>query len=540
LPAIQGIIVAEQIKSQGAGAFFGLIGGLLALAIGEVSKNALSEGLKSGSIAFGLTLFAAVAVVIVIWVLTYRYSVIFREYGLDGADTDERAEFDDLRKRLTEGGHFVPIYNKLMTRALDRVDRFFGDADPRVKTLWPNFFGFQGNKPFWTAPAYDRCLLIALLYPFVVLWVLSFVDEGNWIGLAALLITSAFFVSAAVALGKKVKAKNFQRGVAAIIVAFTAIFVAGSAVAISVSVAGAGAAVVAVAGAVAFAVTITITVAGVGVGAVAVAGAFAFAVTAADAVAVASAVAFAGAIYVVTDFAHSKGKQGLFLISFSIIFLVLCYFYAHAASGTKALEASGFLLTFFGILTLVNAPFDWASIGLTRALLRRGVEAGGMAPLWLALIDLLAATALIVVLAAVMVFAVDLFVVAGRTKIIDVDATLTALADPAQRVESQYWWIYATLFSTLIPSILNVTVAALSLMRGAPSFHRLVAAKMRPGKPMMEIHLIWMPAALAFEVMLAVIAGVLITGWWIFKAVPYLTRPVEWLIPLLQWVAALV
>ena len=63
---------------------------------------------------------------------------------------------------------------------------------------------------------------------------------------------------------------------------------------------------------------------------------------------------------------------------------------------------------------------------------------------------------------------------------------------------------------------------------------------MRPGKPMMEIHLIWMPAALAFEVMIAAMVGVAVTGWWIFKAVPYLTRPVEWLIPFLQWVAALV
>ena len=163
-----------------------------------------------------------------------------------------------------------------------------------------------------------------------------------------------------------------------------------------------------------------------------------------------------------------------------------------------------------------------------------------MAPLWLALVDLLVATFLIAVLAAAMVFAVDLFEVAGRTKIIDVDATLAALADPAQRGQTKYWWIYATLFSTLIPSILNVAVAALSLMRGVPSFHQLIAAKMRPGKPMMEIHLIWMPAALAFEVMLAAMVGVAVTGWWIFKAVPWLTRPVEWLIPLLQWVAALV
>jgi hypothetical protein len=29
---------------------------------------------------------------------------------------------------------------------------------------------------------------------------------------------------------------------------------------------------------------------------------------------------------------------------------------------------------------LLNAPFDWASLGLTRALLRRGLELGGWWP----------------------------------------------------------------------------------------------------------------------------------------------------------------
>jgi hypothetical protein len=38
---------------------------------------------------------------------------------------------------------------------------------------------------------------------------------------------------------------------------------------------------------------------------------------------------------------------------------------------------SGPLLLFLGLLTLLNAPFDWASLGLTRALLRRGLELKG-------------------------------------------------------------------------------------------------------------------------------------------------------------------
>ena len=34
----------------------------------------------------------------------------------------------------------------------------------------------------------------------------------------------------------------------------------------------------------------------------------------------------------------------------------------------------GPLIVFFGLLTCVNAPFDWLSLGLTRFLLRRGLS----------------------------------------------------------------------------------------------------------------------------------------------------------------------
>jgi hypothetical protein len=35
------------------------------------------------------------------------------------------------------------------------------------------------------------------------------------------------------------------------------------------------------------------------------------------------------------------------------------------------------MLLFLGLLTLLNAPFVWVSLGLTRALLRWGLELGG-------------------------------------------------------------------------------------------------------------------------------------------------------------------
>ena len=57
------------------------------------------------------------------------------------------------------------------------------------------------------------------------------------------------------------------------------------------------------------------------------------------------------------------------------------------ASARPTWQITGPLVLFLGLLSLLNAPFDWASLGLTRALLRRGLELGGWWPYALALVD---------------------------------------------------------------------------------------------------------------------------------------------------------
>jgi len=44
------------------------------------------------------------------------------------------------------------------------------------RTLFPRAFGLHGPTPLWTAPAFDRCMLLVLLYPIaiiVVMWAVS-------------------------------------------------------------------------------------------------------------------------------------------------------------------------------------------------------------------------------------------------------------------------------------------------------------------------------------------------------------------------------
>jgi len=134
------------------------------------------------------------------------------------------------------------------------------------------------------------------------------------------------------------------------------------------------------------------------------------------------------------------------------------------------------LLLFLGLLTLINAPFDWASLGLTRALLRRGLELEAWWPFVLAIADALLAAIVIALLALAIVVGVQAFdEIAAESRgrpILSLKPLLDGIeSHPAA---SEYWWIYATLFSTMIPSIINLIIGGASLMRGVPGVPSLL------------------------------------------------------------------
>src|SRR6266446_3247717 len=124
--------------------------------------------------------------------------------------------------------------------------------------------------------------------------------------------------------------------------------------------------------------------------------------------------------------------------------LVSAYFFAPPAGYTEQLMS---LLLFSGLLTLVNAPFDWVSIGLTRALLRRGLELGGWWPILLALSDAVIVAIIIALLSLTTVIAVqafdDLEALGGGGSILPLAPLLDGLA--AHPTEPEYWWVYALL-----------------------------------------------------------------------------------------------
>jgi len=150
-----------------------------------------------------------------------------------------------------------------------------------------------------------------------------------------------------------------------------------------------------------------------------------------------------------------------------------------AARLMSALPGWGFaspLLLFLGLLTLLNAPFDWVSLGLTRALLRRGLELGGRWPYGLALVDAGLAAVIIAALALTMVVGVQAFaalaVSGGGTAVLPLDALFSGIAEHPTAPE--YWWLSALLLSTMIPSLVNLVIGGTSLVRGLPGLPSLL------------------------------------------------------------------
>jgi hypothetical protein len=156
--------------------------------------------------------------------------------------------------------------------------------------------------------------------------------------------------------------------------------------------------------------------------------------------------------------------------------ILACLAAADLLSHLETWKIAGPLLLFLGFLTLLNAPFDWASLGLTRALLRRGLELGGWWPSLLALADALLAAGIVAALALTIVIGVQAFdelaVHGGGKPVLPLDAIFDGIAKNPGAPE--YWWAYALLLSSMIPSIINLAIGGMALTRGLPGLPRLL------------------------------------------------------------------
>jgi hypothetical protein len=110
------------------------------------------------------------------------FSLIYKRYlgvlaaGRSRKGSPAREAYDNLRASLSGDNLAARLYANWLTAFLDAVDRFFGDVGKADGTLFPRAFGLRTPAPLWTAPAFDRCLLLALIYPIAtifIIWAIS-------------------------------------------------------------------------------------------------------------------------------------------------------------------------------------------------------------------------------------------------------------------------------------------------------------------------------------------------------------------------------
>jgi hypothetical protein len=223
-------------------------------------------------------------------------------------------------------------------------------------------------------------------------------------------------------------------------------------------------------------------------------------------------------------------RQGVFLSLYLFASIILSL---SAASWLAYVEEWSFIgpqLLFFGFLTLLNAPFDWASLGLTRALLRRGLELGGWWPYFLAFVDAIAAVLIVMLLAITMVIGVQTFDHLAEhsggpdARFLPLDKLLDGIA--TQPSAPEHWWVYALLLSTMIPSLLNLMIGGVSLFRGIPGLPMWLLRSMPAGKAVPAFDRSWLALALTCQVfagaLLGIFAQIALTIGLLFYVLPWM------------------
>jgi hypothetical protein len=239
--------------------------------------------------------------------------------------------------------------------------------------------------------------------------------------------------------------------------------------------------------------------------------------------------------------AASRSHQGLFVSVFGAGTLATILLVAALLSRTPAWNLAGPLLLFVGLLTCINAPFDWASVGLTRALLRRGVELRGWWPYILACIDAALAVVILLLLATFMIIGVQVFDFActssDHSGVLSLDALFEVIADrPGDPVN---WWVYALLLSTLIPSLTNLLIGSASLIRGIPGISAELLRFVPAGRAVPAFDRAWIATVLTAQWAIGatlMLAAFSLLGWLVALLVPEIGT---WFLGYARWLAGL-
>lgn len=218
-------------------------------------------------------------------------------------------------------------------------------------------------------------------------------------------------------------------------------------------------------------------------------------------------------INLIKDTVYLGSYQALIFIT-TIGFCLLLLGHANNQNGAV-------LILFMPLLTLINAPFDWLSFGLTRFLLRKNLELGGWWAIGLAAIDLLGALVLLMILALAILLTVQcanaLTSLNELNPIIDPSRIIINMQDNKHRWNPQFWWLYIMLFSTLLPSLINFFIGTLSVFRGYRPLNSWIVRQMPARRNMTSLSRLWLPPILATQFMGSALISfaILASGLWL-------------------------
>lgn len=403
---------------------------------------------------------------------------------------------EDRRRRARDAlavDRYVPLYHRAMTATLDRILPWVGQRreDDDKKGLRALLAASM------TYRLLDRAMLIAVVYPFLLLflhWGIFHADgrlgtevifpkaEARWAGWVAVgLIFMVLLLGSYVgwpSISKKhvgLTVWHWLPAVGLSVVSYVFIllraqlgpgaFAVGAAVSVAFTGAVSGVFFYVFANAFAGARRRNCECTGGFVGALAVAigitfvgdGAVASSSTQAGAftVAVLGALALAFAVPIAIDFFANRGTERLApiaAIGAPILAVAAVAVWLDWADVSPAYRA---IFLFLGVLPLVNALFDLVSCAVTIALTQRGLRGGAVA--W-AMLDSCVALGLFLVLGATLVSVITALEAVTQVEFLDLGGLLAQAGD-----WRSYWWLYAMLFSTAVPTLVHLMIAAFSL-----------------------------------------------------------------------------
>ena len=268
-------------------------------------------------------------------------------------------------------------------------------------------------------------------------------------------------------------------------------------------------------------------------------------------VAVAVVVCTNVAIRSIQDMMARRGLKGLFYIIFLPVMLgLLAVAISNASWFPPEYGFVHFIFVFLVLLPLTNSIFDWLSLAATRGLLKRMAQRDDTPPLQVAgnaLVGLFLGVLLLAGLAVAATAGLQtmnhLSQGHGGPEFFDLSGTLHRLrTNPA---EPAVWWVYFTLFSTMLPTVFHATIASASFVtwRLPDSWKRhwldLIGTGDIKDDHRVLVSMAWRLTLIDVATVLLAALSAAILAWLLFWLMPHEGRGLLWLCErVAEWLGA--